>query len=204
MELSVLGNRFNYTPKKVLDIGCNVGQFYNHAKQYWPNAEYFLIDGNDSLSEDLKGLNVPFKILLLADAVKKVNLYKNSKNLKCTGTSMYRENTYHYSDELVLIEEKETTTLDITFPTDTFDLIKLDTQGSEIDILNGGQNLMSRAKFILIETSLIEYNINSPKEAEVIKYMSEHGFINPVVIAAHYRNNDLIQQDIIFQNSRSN
>jgi FkbM family methyltransferase len=200
MDLSILESKFKYTPKKVLDIGCNVGQFYLHAKQYWPKAKFFLVDGNESVREDLTALNVSFQIMLLADTVKKVNLYKNSKNPKCTGTSIYRENTEHYKDGLVIIEEKMTTTLDIIFPDFTFGLIKLDTQGSEIDILNGGQKMMLEADFIIMETSLIEWNLNSPKEEEVIKYMDQHGYIADTVIGQHYLEGNLFQQDILFRN----
>lgn len=188
-------------PKKILDIGCNVGQFYKQAKTIWPNAYYYLMDGNESVEEDLKQLNVHYKIALLSDSVKTVNLYKNSKNSKCTGTSIYRETSQHYNDELVLIEEKTTVTLDSIFnENEVFDLIKIDTQGSEIDIINGGKKIFKNAKFVIMETSLIEWNKDSPNEKEVLEYMRNLGFEVNAVIANHNLNGKIIQNDILFEN----
>lgn len=200
MELSIVQSKFGITPKNVLDIGCNVGQFYGMAKAYWPTANYFLIDGNESLRDDLVKLNVPFKIALLSDSEKEVIFYKNKANPKCTGSSIYKETSYHYDDPIE--EKRKTEMLDSMFPDQTFDLIKLDTQGSELDILNGGQKIMQAAKIIILETSLIEWNKDSPKEKEVIDYMISRGFDNPIVIGSHFFKGNLIQQDILFVNSK--
>lgn len=201
MDLGIIKSHFlnGYTPKSVLDIGCNVGQFYNLAKQYFPQASFFLIDGNESVREDLEKLNVPFKIALLSDEEKDVVFYKNPANPKCTGSSIYKETSSHY--EKAIEETRRTETLDKLFPNETFDLIKLDTQGSEIDILKGATKLMITTKFIIVETSLIEWNKDSPKEKEVIDFMEYYNFLKPTVIGTHYLNGKLIQQDILFTNS---
>lgn len=200
MDLSVLETNYGYTPNSILDIGCNVGQFYGFAKNYWPNASYFLIDGNESVREDLTKLNVPFKIALLSDSEKEVIFYKNKSNPKCTGSSIYKETTHNYDDAIE--EIRKTETLDSLFPDTRFDLIKLDTQGSEIDILNGAKNILQKLPpvFIIIETSLVEWNLNSPRENEVIEYMSYYGYVKPTIIGSHYLNGKLFQQDIIFVN----
>lgn len=201
MKLSYI-NRF-IQPKRILDIGCNVGQFYKSAKSVWPNAYYYLIDGNESVEENLRTLGVAYRIELLSDSVKKVNLYKNKKNSKCTGTSIYRETSEHYVDALVQIVEMSTTTLDLLFDHEKiqFDLIKLDTQGSEIDIIKGGLNLIKKAKYLILETSLIEWNKDSPDENNVINFMKTIGFVADNVIDTHYLNGELIQNDILFKNT---
>jgi FkbM family methyltransferase len=200
MDLGVVKSWSDFQPKKILDIGCNVGQFYNLAKHYFPQASFFLIDGNESLREDLEKLNVPFKISLLSSEEKDVIFYKNPANPKCTGSSIYKETTVHY--EKAIEEVKRTEMLDKLFPDETFDIIKLDTQGSEIDILKGGTQLMYRTKYIIVETSLIEWNLNSPKESDVIDFMTYHGFFHPKngIIGTHYLNGKLIQQDLFFVN----
>lgn len=187
----------NPHPISVLDIGCNVGQFYHHARQYWPNAYYFLIDGNQNVEEDIKQLNVDYKIALLSDEEKEVILYINKDNLKCTGTSIYKETSHAYDG--CLEKKAMTKKLDDMFNDKSFELIKIDTQGSEIDILKGGLNLIKNTKYIILETSIVEYNKNSPFENEVIKFMDEIGFEKKQIIDSRHFNNKHIQNDILFE-----
>jgi len=81
-----------------------------------------------------------------------------------------------------------------------FDLIKIDTQGSELDIIEGGKNLCLKAKGILLEVSLTQYNENSPLYAEVMRYMSEFGFtsVEEIGYGHHPLTGELIQKDILF------
>ena len=41
---------------------------------------------------------------------------------------------------------------------DIQDLVKLDTQGSEIDIMNGGSRMINNTSVVIIEVSHVEYN----------------------------------------------
>ena len=45
--------------------------------------------------------------------------------------------------------------------------LKIDTQGSELDVILGGPRLLSQADYILVEVSLVEYNIGGAR-AEAI------------------------------------
>ena len=35
-----------FEPKSILDIGANVGQFYNEIKNIFPNSYYYLVEGS--------------------------------------------------------------------------------------------------------------------------------------------------------------
>lgn len=204
MNLQILKER-NFTPKSILDIGCNVGQFYWICRSLWSDElNYFMVDGNESLEEDLKKINIPYKISILSDSVREVEWFSNSKNPRCTGESYYRENTPHYNDSNVIIRKKMTETLSNIFNNDqVFDLIKIDTQGSEIDVMKGGIELCKKAKFIILEVALWEYNLNAPQDNEVSKFMEEIGFKELRRIGNHNYENKIIQQDIIYENSFS-
>ena len=65
MGLEKIKNYFD--PKSILDIGANVGQFYNEIKTIFPNSYYYLIEGNDSCEVVLETLNVDYSICLLSD-----------------------------------------------------------------------------------------------------------------------------------------
>jgi len=89
--------------------------------------------------------------------------------------------------------------LDDIFEDDAvFDLIKVDTQGSELDILKGGENLVSRASAIILEVSYIEYNEGAPSQQETLDYMKEIGFTQKMSIGEHYNGEEVVQKDLLF------
>lgn len=189
-----------FTPKRVLDIGANVGQFYRECFNIFPDSYYFLIEGNDRCKESLTNLNVDYKISMLSNSVKEVDFYIRKYEPLCTGNSLYRENTSFFDDDQIIIKKIHTEKLDDLFPNDSFDLIKIDVQGSELDIINGGINLVSKAKGVILEISLVEYNLNSPKKDDVYNLM-EYLRFKPVELIGninHPINHSLIQQDILF------
>ena len=193
-----------FEPKSILDIGANVGQFYNESKVIFPDAYYYLIEGNDSCEIVLETLNVDYSISLLSDSEKEVNFYIRKHEPRCTGNSIYREKTAFYDDDQIMIEKKYTKTLSSLLENQTFDLIKIDVQGSEIDIINGGLDIFKNAKGVLMEVSLVEYNQDAPTKDYVYEYMDKLGF-KPVELIGnlnHPITYELIQQDILFLNEK--
>ena len=191
-----------FEPNSILDIGANVGQFYNEIKNIFPNSYYYLIEGSESCEVVLKTLNVDYSICLLSDTEKEVNFYIRKNEPRCTGNSIYLENTSFYDDDQIIIEKKQTKTLSNLLNNQTFDLIKIDVQGSEIDIINGGLDVIKKAKGILMEISLVEYNQNAPTKEFVYDYMDKLGFtpIEHIGNINHPLTYELIQQDILFLN----
>jgi len=193
-----------FEPKSILDIGANVGQFYNEIKNIFPNSYYYLVEGSESCEVVLETFNVDYSICLLSDSEKEVDLYIRKNEPICTGNSIYRENTSFYDDDQIIVEKKQTKTLSNLLNNQTFDLIKIDVQGSEIDIINGGLDIIKEAKGILMEVSLMEYNQNAPTKEFVYEYMDNLGF-KPVELIGninHPLTYELIQQDILFLNKK--
>lgn len=195
----------NFHPKSVLDIGCNVGEFYLMFKRNFPEVEHFmLIDANENLIPYLNKLSAEFKILTLSDEQKEVIWYETKTNPINTGNSYYLEKTIWYGKDKLQSRVKETTTLDDEFPDETFDLIKLDTQGSELDILKGGKELIQSAQYIICEVSLIEYNESAPLKQDVIDYLKEQGFVVCKTLETHRANVNgkdiILQEDLLFKN----
>lgn len=193
-----------FTPKTILDIGANVGQFYNQIKIVFPNAYYYLIEGNEKCEDAIKNLNVNYSICLLSDSIKEVDFFVRKNEQLCTGNSIYREKTTFFSDDQIEIVKKRTSTLESLFNEQTFDLIKIDTQGSEMDIIKGGLNMVSKAKGIILEISLIEYNEKSPTSEYVYSFMKNLGFepVEHISDINHPITYELIQQDILFLNKK--
>lgn len=110
---------------------------------------------------------------------------------------MFKELTRHYQN--VAPNVRRTTTLDILFPSQAFDFIKIDCQGGELDILKGGENLVRKAAVILLECPFAgQYNEGSPAFADYIRTLDDLGFAPLDITELHRANEVLFQIDIVF------
>jgi len=102
---------------------------------------------------------------------------------------------------LVMKIPKKLQKLDNIFTDDTtFEVIKMDTQGSELDIMKGGKNLCKRASIIILEVSLVDLNEGAPIYDEVAVFMEDFGFEERMSIGEHYEGDEIIQRDLVFLN----
>jgi len=187
-----------FHPYRILDIGANIGQFHQLAKQTFPEAFIFSIEASLDCESSLKELTDNYYIGLLAKDTSEYDFYSRKDAPTGTGNSIYRELTHFYSDDQLEIIKQKGIKLDDLFESDSeFDLIKIDTQGSELDIITGGINLCKKAKGILLEVSLTQYNQGAPLYREVLTFMKEFGF-RPEAILDESRNHGSHQQDILF------
>jgi FkbM family methyltransferase len=202
VNLSVINKYF--TPSVILDIGGHVGEFYNIAKKTFPQSYVFIIEGNKNCEPYLRNLGTKYLIRLLGKEKKKTVFYKTSADLLCTGNSLYKEVTQHFNNEQLIEEEAQLYTIDSTFKEETyFDLIKIDTQGSELDILEGGPKIAKKAKGILLEVSYTKYNEGAPLYEDVVKFMDNYGFVEKETLDEISWSRDditLLQRDLLFIN----
>jgi hypothetical protein len=83
------------------------------------------------------------------------------------------------------------------------DLLKIDTQGSEILVMEGLGERLNDVEFIELECSLIEWNIGGCSLQEVIDFLKNQFVIFDVIELHRLNGNDLFQIDILFQNKKS-
>lgn len=181
--------------KSILDIGANQGMFGSVMRRMFPDMEIFMIEANPFCDNFLKRTGIPYEMVCLSNEEKEVKFYFEDNNFVGTGASYYLEKTEWYSKKN--FTKMMTKRLDdVVKP--SYDFIKLDTQGSELDIMKGGQKTLDNAKYILIETSVVEYNENAPLKEEIFNYLSSIGFKPLEMVEDHYMNDKLIQEDWIF------
>ena len=204
LNLLKLKHELGFEPRTILDVGAQVGDFYRECKETWPDSQIMMIEATQECEPYLKETGGNYLIAVLSDTKKVVNFYKAKVADTNTGNSVYKELTSAYSDDNLIVEKRTTYTLDELYDgyTTTFDLVKLDTQGSEIDILNGGSHMIKNTTAIIVEVSHGEYNENAPLVDEVKEYMESVGFVYNMEIGQTYSNefNGLIQRDLVFVN----
>lgn len=171
-----------FTPESYLDIGvCKAHAIPFILEQLPSLTKVEMIEACELHRPDLEKVskehNIPFHIEVLSDEIKEVTFYLDGLGAESTGpgNSYYLEDTHHYLN--TPSEIRITNTLDNIYDdTFTFDLVKLDTQGSELDIIKGGKNLFKKVKGVIIEENVYRYNFGAALHVDVRKYMEEIGF----------------------------
>ena len=196
---------FRYTnPRRVLDIGAHIGQFSQQVKRFNPEADIIMVEANPNCEPYLNKLDIPYQMIALSKEKGEAELFVEKVNEIGTGASLYRENTEYYADDKFDTVRVQLDSLDnLNYFEDQFiDLVKLDVQGAEYDILEGGRKTITRSGHVLIEVSLLEYNLGAPQIEAVVNKMKEYGFmIEDILDYQRSSENILFQLDILFKNS---
>ena len=72
---------------------------------------------------------------------------------------------------------------------DFCDFIKIDAEGSELKIMNGGKNNLKNSLGIEVEVNFIEKNLNSPSATDVINFLEKNNFTLYLLISEGWRKN---------------
>ena len=175
-----------FTPESYLDIGACKGHAIPFILEQLPSLEHVeMIEACELHRLDLKKVSkeyrIPYYIEVLSDEIKEVTFYLDGKGAESTGpgNSYYLEDTHHYLN--TPSEIRITNTLDNIYNKNNlwkngFDLVKLDTQGSELDIIKGGKELFKKVKGVIIEENIYRYNFGAALHSEVREYMESIGF----------------------------
>jgi glycosyltransferase involved in cell wall biosynthesis len=148
-----------FEPRVIYDIGSCALHWTNEAKKLWPDATYILFDAFSPV-EFLYKDDYHIGVLSDKDDVI-VKFYQN--DYFPGGNSYYREigceNGKYFPENKYI--EKITKTLDTVVKERGFplpDFVKIDVQGSEIDIIKGGVNTLSNVEKLIVELQHMEYN----------------------------------------------
>lgn len=192
--------KIGFKPSTVLDIGANDGSWAKSFKRVFNNVEIFSVEANPALEEKLKLNNPNYKIALLGndDGLKK--FFINKDDDYCQGSSVYKQNTFYYKSKTINLQMFKLD--DLNNPNKKFDYIKMDVQGSELDIIKGGLKTISDCYFLQLELSVLKFNDGSPLCSEVISYLYNLDFYIYDICSHFYWNSRLNQFDVIFINKQ--
>jgi FkbM family methyltransferase len=197
---------FKYiNPERAIDIGAHVGNFTKELYYKFPKCKIVMVEANPNCEPHLRLLGKPYEIVALSNKEGYANLYVETINPVATGASLYKENTDWYGDGKYETITVPTKTLDSCnyFEGQPIDFIKIDVQGSELDILNGGEQTIKNTQFVLIEASLAEYNQGAPLVGDIVDKMNEYGFHILDIVEyhsfPHLYGGAIFQLDILFK-----
>ena len=192
-----------FMPATVIDVGAAHGEFSLNCAKVFPDAEYLLIDPLEEYR--------PF----IETARKNIG-----RSHHCTAAAASHEGdiTLNVHPDLVgssLFLEKEDTNVNgvpRTVKAVTLDrivrerglkppyLVKVDVQGSELEVLEGAKEIVADFGLVILETSFYEFFKGGPQMHDVVAYMKSNGFMVYDIFGLSHRPLDgaLAQANFVF------
>lgn len=192
-----------YAPRALLDVGANVGDFSRDFLQVFPDCVPTLVEPNPFCEEALAGLPFERHMVAASDLAGEAELFLSKGWLQSTGASLYRENSHYFTDDLTIRQTVPKARIDDLLAGRRFDFVKIDTQGSELDVLRGGETVLRQADYILLEISVVEFNAGAPPAERIFAQLASMGFAPVAVTDVHrlddVRDGGVLQMDFLFK-----
>lgn len=193
--------RKGFRPQHVVDVGSYVGAWTRMCKDIWPAAEICMFEPQPDKKAALEQLaratpGVTLRTELLGDSPGQDVAFHLAETGSSTLDLLVGPDTVR---SIVL----RTETLSSALAGTAFarpDLIKVDVQGAELKVLNGGQDVLQAAEVVMLEVSLIEEYRDSPLFADVVAYMAQRGFLvqDVCTIFRNTPDQSMNEADVIF------
>lgn len=165
-------------PLVIYDIGACTLDWYNEAYKHWSNSKYYLVDANSDLEYLYKKIPDNYYIGLLGKNNTEVSFY-NYEALP------HKSGTINANLPVAFKEEKKfTETLDEVVEKNNWptpDLVKLDTSGTELDVLIGAKNTLQNTSHLIVN---LEYSSGD----NCITYLKSTGW----TLEANFDDNKLV------------
>lgn len=192
-----------YAPRTMLDIGAHVGSFTRGFLQVFPDCAPTLVEPNPFCEPDLAAMPFEWHMVAASHENGEAELFLTKEWLQSTGTSLYRENTDFFRDDVMIRRVVPKARLDDLLAGRRFDFVKIDTQGAELDVLRGGETVLRQADYILLEISVVNFNEGAPPAEQVFEQLRVMGFVPADVTDFHrlrgVRDGGLLQLDFLFK-----
>ena len=179
------------------DIGACNGSWTRWVQaNILPDSKFYLFEANSHYLSDLIITGHSFFLNVLSNESREfVDFYPGCN----TGDSYYKETTTWYDDQKPV--RMPCTTLDKIIEEKNLpipNLLKIDTQGSELDILSASKKLLGKTELILCEMPIIEYNSGAPNISQYLNFFRDHDYVPVELIETHRAEGIVFQLDFAF------
>lgn len=166
-----------FEPKVIYDIGANYLHWTHEVEELWPDAEIILFEAFDKLEFLYKEGGYTYHIGLLANEDDKELKFYYSDEWP-GGNSYYKEynDAVFPGDRYTVMKSSRLDTIVRKLGLPPPDLVKLDVQGAEVDIFEGGIDCISHATHLISSFQSSYYNLGAPLEKECIERVKKHGW----------------------------
>jgi FkbM family methyltransferase len=190
--------------KTVIDVGVAYGSPALYTSM--PNAKFYLVEPvphcKDLLDDLTRRLNAEAFNVAAGARDGSMEFFVHGD---VSGSSAYRQLEGDVMDgEKITVPVRR---LDSLLPDSIArpSLLKIDTQGAELEVLGGATRILDQIDMLIIETSFHEFRAGAPEFHQVVARAAELGFRAYEILEGHYRYADeaLAQVDVAFVRSDS-
>ena len=198
----------------IVDVGAHKGEFLSYCLQLNKKFKIHCFEPQENIFKELqskysKNQLIKFNKLALDDTRREKFLYIS----KLSSTSTLKEidkNKFFFKFKKLLLKQKNTYIQKYLVKTSTLDkyvdenkidhisLLKIDTEGNELNVLKGAKNILDRTDYIIIENHFFSQYKNQEKNKEKInKLLKKHKFkrIKKFIFPLPYFSDDLYKSD---------
>lgn len=197
-------------PKIIIDVGANAGQFAVASAKIFPAAQIYSFEPNPPLAAQLKKnvsnlSNIKVHELALGEREGEIEFHVNSHSHSSSILPLAQSHLEAFPDARETSRiNVQVSTLDKIFGNVELDsptLLKLDVQGYELQVLQGGQQFLKRVDYVLLEASFKSMYQGEPVFMDIEMKMREFGFkfLRPVGFLRSPSTGEFLQMDAIFQ-----
>jgi FkbM family methyltransferase len=164
-----------YLPDVVFDIGAADGSWTRHALKIWPNARYVCFE---PLVERLAALDTLVAERNSQVSIQPYGIGNADCELSLGVTDFLWDSSFAYggnSARNVTVRKLDSLFVAGLIPRPSF--VKIDVQGFEKRVIEGGENALSNTDFVLMECTFIAFCDEMRTLDKSIAFMSERGFI---------------------------
>lgn len=161
-----------FNPSSILDVGAFSGEFSRAAEKWFPEAEIFLIESCEDRRDDLMKTGLSYMIATVGSKPEKVDFYELSNK---KANSRFKEMTEDYINENPVRK--------VSYPVDMLmeglpeiSMMKIDTQGSELEVLKGAIRVLKDVEVLYITVPLMRIHRGAPLALQILSYCKEIGF----------------------------
>lgn len=166
-----------FEPAVIYDIGACSTEWAAMAHHFWPNSKIILFDACDRWRDTYEKTGLDYHIGVLSSRDSEIVKFYESETAY-TGNSYYREiGTNNFPPDVYSMKQTyclDTVVKNKNYPKPNF--VKIDVQGAETDVINGGVETLKSADRLIVEMQHTEYNEGAPKVGATLPFIESLGW----------------------------
>lgn len=199
------------SPRTVIDLGANVGQFAVAAANLFDGAKILSVEPDPRVANQLKKNldayeHVEIFVTAMGDSVGNAEFFVNKDAQVSSMLQLGNDRRREFPQSTVVEKiNVPVTTLDTFFLGRDLDqpiLLKIDVQGFEDRVINGGKKFLNNTEWVVMEVSFADLYQGERDFESMLDLMNLHGFqfIRPLNCHFSPVTGQIIEMDALFQN----
>lgn len=203
---------FSHDFASVIDVGAHHGQFALLALRRFPRAALWCLEPLAEAQAKLRAVLNHRSATVIASAAGRITGERDFHVSQATDSSSLLPILENCTAAFPGTNEAKTLTVPVVALDELFKepparpcLLKIDSQGSELDVLRGAEQLLETVDELFVECSFIEFYAGQELISQVIAYLLERRFwLTGVYSVVHDRSGRCLQADLLFAQRKTN